>query len=93
LHELSVSTSLSSFASPYRTEVISFEWRSQFLDVLGGESSQWNSQVKSHADMPASVILKPIQLAIGFFATFASENFKVFKRRGVNWSETKRLKD
>ena len=60
-------------------DVIAFEGEGQFGKVLGGISGERHGQVEAKSDLPTAVIGELIELFIGFVASFALQNFKVFE--------------
>ena len=87
LHELAVTTALSPFASPYGTEVVPLERDAQLRDVLCCVPCERDGEVEPEPDMAASVVLEPVELPVGLFATLAGEDFQILECRRVDRTE------
>lgn len=57
--------------------------------MLGDKTSQWYREIKPHRDIVFAVI-EAEHLSIGFFATFAAQDFGQLKGRGVDRHKTVR---
>ena len=93
LHELAVSATLRVLASPHRSDMITLERCPQLRRVLSGEPSQRDRQVKSQADLTATMIDEFVELAVCFLAPFAGQNLQILERRRIDRTETIRAID
>ena len=87
LHELAEAAFLGRFAAPHRGDVIAFERRAQFVDVLGGEAGQRHGEIEPQPDPPPAVVLEAVDLLVGLVAALAGEDFQVFQGRRVDGAE------
>ena len=92
LHEFAEAAALRVLAAPDCGDMIALERRAEFVDVLRGEASQRNGEVEAEADVAAAVVLKAVELLVGFRAAFAQEDFEVFQRRRIDRAEAVRAK-
>ena len=93
LHELAEAAALRVFAAPDAGDVVALERRAEFADVLGGEAGERHGEVEAEADVAAAVVLKAVELLVGFGAAFAEEDFEILEGRRVDRAEAVGAKD
>jgi hypothetical protein len=88
LHELAIPSGLRVLAAPHRGNVVPLERQPQLLRMLGDEPRQRHGEIEPQAHVAAAVILKAVELLVGFLAPFAGEDLEVLKRRRVDRPES-----
>src|SRR5262245_38434041 len=79
LHEFAKAAALGIFAPPDRGDVIPLEGRAERSHMLGREAGQWDGKIEPQADVATTVVLKAIELLIGFGASLAEEDIEIFE--------------
>jgi hypothetical protein len=87
LHELAKPPALRTFAPPDRADVIPFEGRADFVEMLGRVPGQGHGQVEPQRHIAVALVHEAEQLLVGLFPAFAQEDFRVLERRRVNRAE------
>src|SRR3954466_10793549 len=84
LHELAVTAALCVLAPPNGGDVITLERRAELADVLGREAGERHGQIEAESDVAATMVLKAIELLVGFGAAFAEQDVEVLQRGCVD---------
>ena len=92
LHELAEAAALRVLAAPDGGDVVALERRAELADVLGGEAGQRHGEVEAQADVAAAVVLKAVELLVGFRAAFAEQDFEILEGRRIDRAEAVRAK-